>query len=652
MTRSVTFLCLGLFLVTIAVWLPNSVSLAQEGTAFLREMDERVATVEERQRLVATLPAQAEQLRNAGDLENAAGLLNRAGRFQKRLHRPQEALTTFQHALSLVKYSPDSPSYIESLNGSAAVFTQLSKCEEALESLGKALSGSESSGNIAGKAEALLIQSDCQNHTDHALALKTAQKSLALWQSLNHKWGSAKTYSAIGYYQFAQNDLNEASRSHNAALDLWRELNTPAEQGEALINLAFIEYRRGAWQSSLTLLTQAQGLTDEKAEPFRMGQITGGMAEAFIETGLPEIGLKKAELATEYFRLAESPRAGVVMSWVTGRAHLLSGNYAEAISTLQHGLSNGKLLKESVMVGLCNEFLGRTYSELNEFSTALSHYQAALEQYRSVSNPMEAARTQALIGQVYQRQGKIEMARKEYQTALQTFRRLSDHLNESATLYALGSLELKQNNLDLAEDYLQESIDVTENIRRDSTSNDLAAAFSATVHERYESLVDCLMRKHESDPTRGLAVRAFETSELSRARSLSELLRATQTNLIAGLDPQLAAEEKSLRQSLRVKEDEKVGLLGRHYQAAELTALEQEIQQLEARYQQVTDAIRAQHPSFKQLDRPSPLDLREIQQQIVGDAETVLLEYILGKDRSYVWAVTRDGFASYNLPGR
>src|SRR5206468_4795583 len=43
-----------------------------------------------------------------------------------------------------------------------------------------------------------------------------------------------------------------------------------------------------------------------------------------------------------------------------------------------------------------------------------------------------------------------------------------------------------------------------------------------------------------------------------------------------------------------------------------------------------------------------PLKLKEIQQQL--DADTLLLEYALGEDRSYLWAITKDSLMSYELP--
>jgi CHAT domain-containing protein len=625
---------------------------AQDEDVLSREGDESATTTEVRQRALTTLLDAARRLRDTGESLKAARCMNRAGRLQLRLNQPQDALATYRDALEITKPAPDPATNIDSLNGLGAAYSLLSKCDEAQTHLRRAIKLSEQTGYVAGKAEALLTLSECQNYGDHALALRTAEESLALSKSINNRSAIARAYSAVGHYQLAQNNLEEATQSHEAALSLWRELKLANEEAEALIHLGFIEYRKGAWQACLSFLTQAQALVDEQSEPFKMGQIIAGMAEAFIESGLPEIGLVKLQQALEYYRRTQSPRAVIIISWDIGKTYYLLGNYTQALADLQQALASAEAIKEPAMVAMCHDFLGRTYADMNEPEIALPHFQTALSLYTKVGDSMEAARTRALIGQVYQQQEKFDTAGEYYQSALKTFRALSDHVNESATLYALGRLELQQNNLALAEDYLRQSLDVTENIRRVSTSSDLTAAFSATVHERYESYIDCLMRKHEAQPTGGFDIRAFEISELARARSLAELLRATQTNLAPGVDPQLAEQEKSLRQALRVKENDKVALLGRGYQREELVALETELERLETQYKQVTEAIRARYPSYGQMNQPVAWDLRQIQEQIVGDDQTVLLEYSLGAEMSYVWAVTRDSITSYELPAQ
>ena len=46
-----------------------------------------------------------------------------------------------------------------------------------------------------------------------------------------------------------------------------------------------------------------------------------------------------------------------------------------------------------------------------------------------------------------------------------------------------------------------------------------------------------------------------------------------------------------------------------------------------------------------------PSNLKDIQARVMDD-DSVLLEYMLGEERSYVWAVTRTEITSYELPAR
>ena len=616
------------------------------------EDDYRVTRVDERRHAVAELRKTAHELRASGHVIEAVRTLNRVGRFQIRMYVADEAIQTFQQALQLLEQQPDVQAKVDSLNGLASSYDNLSKCDLAEPSANTAIALSTQTNYLAGKAEALLTLSHCQNHRDHALAMKSAQESLGLWLSLDRKRGIAEAHLAIGEYQMAQNDLLESGKSLQTALSIYRELGAIDQQATILIHLGFLEYRNGAWQDALGFYTNAQSLIDQKSEPYRMAQITGGLGEAFLESGLPEVALAKFREGLNYFQLSKAQRGVRAMIWSIGRAQYMSGNYRDALESLQKARLDAASANDPALTAFCDDFLGRVYYALNDYAAALSHFQAALEGYEKAGNRMERARTLALMGQVYEGQGALDKAWKNYETAIKMFRALADRVNESATLYAMGSLKLRENDLNTAESYLQQSIDVTENIRRVSRSNDLAVAFSASVHDRYEAYIECLMRKHYANPTEGLDVRAFEMSELARGRSLAELLRNTQTNLVPGLDLQLAEQENSLRRSLRVKEDYRVTLLGRSYKKEDLDSVETELARLESEYQQVTASIRAKYPAYEQITRPTVWTLPQIQKRVVADDQTLLLEYSLGARRSYVWAVSPTEFSSYELPGR
>jgi len=627
---------------------PGNSDVAQSARQLAIEADDNASTLSARQEALQKLEDAARIFLSVDDKVEAARVLTRAGRLQQALNDPHKAIESHQRALDLVPSGSTPEVRVDALNGLAAAYLVLQKKPEAEERLRQALELIEQSAYVPGKAEALLTLSDVQNYDNHAIALTTAQSALAAWESLGDQRGLARTHSQIARCYLAQNMLFESAQQYQLALQLWQAANNQLEMASVLINLSIIEFRKGDWQNSISFLSQAQRFVEDKDEPEKAGQIAAGLADAFNESGLPENGVSHYQRALEYYRLTKDPHLINYAVWGLGTTYYLLGDYPAALNQFNQALLD--VDKNSLEAAQSYECIGMVYLKTGEYDDASRYLQSALAIYEKAVNPMEAARVQGLMGHVYYEQGQLERGRKIYLQSLATFRRISDRVNEAAVCYELGRLELKSGNYDAAEEFLRRSIEATEDVRRAPTSSDLTAAFSATVHQRYQGYIECLMRKHQAQPQQGLDVQAFETNELSQARSLRELLRMTQTNLIAGLDPQLAEREQALRQSLRVKEDSKVALLARTYKKEDLDELESELARLDGEYKQINDTIRTRYPSYERITRPTTLSLQQIQEQVVADAQTVLLEYSLGSEHSYVWAVTRNDIQSYELP--
>jgi CHAT domain-containing protein/tetratricopeptide (TPR) repeat protein len=79
--------------------------------------------------------------------------------------------------------------------------------------------------------------------------------------------------------------------------------------------------------------------------------------------------------------------------------------------------------------------------------------------------------------------------------------------------------------------------------------------------------------------------------------------------------------------------------------------LEQQISQVLEQYKTVQEQIRADNPEYAEITQPRALTVRDIQTQILDD-ETLLLEYWLGEERSYLWLVSKTEVKTYELPGR
>ena len=604
----------------------------------------------DRQAALTKLQESAQLFLNAGENIEAARVLNRVGRLQLLLNSPQDAINSHNQALDLLKNAPSVEVEVDNLNGLAAsyIYTDRTRVDE-YANRSRALS--EQAGYTRGQAQALLTLSGRQNYEDHRLSLRTAEASLALWTNLSDKEGMARAHEQIGTCYLAQNMLSEATENFEKQLQLWRELGNSAAQAGALINLGFIDYRKAEWQNGLSRYWQAQLLINESDDPERVGQIVTGLGEVFTAHGQYEKGLVYFNRALEIFRSIQDSHSIWYLSWAIGDNYYLQQKYTEALSHFEGSL--GGIDVDGFEAAASKEGIGRVQLAMGEYSAARQAFEFARDVYLRSSNWAEAARAEALLGQVLEYQGQLAGAQQNYQNALKTFERLSDPVNAAAVYYALGRVALRRTDFDSAEGYLSRSLQITESMHRVSESRDLTMAFSASVHDRYQAYIECLMGRHQATPALGLDVQAFETSEAARARSLAEFLRATNSNFAPGLDPELAQREKSLRQSLRQRAEYRTRLLSsKTSDTEELKAVESDISRLEADYNQVIATIHTRYPEYEKIIRPVNWNLRRIQQEVVANDDTVLLEYSLGNTKSYAWAITRNAIKTFELPGQ
>lgn len=504
------------------------------------------------------------------------------------------------------------------------------------------------------RAHKLLDLSLIQNRDDHPRAIQTAQEALALFQSVNDLDGIATAYGLIGQYHYAQNALDESARYYDLALQAWRKLSNLGGQARTLIMFGYIDARKGEWLNAVSYLTQAHNLLDEGSDPTQMAQIASGLGYVFNESGLPESGLAQYQRAMEYYRQAKHDRYYNRSVMQIGYTYFLLGNSPAALTHLQQAITNFQASPEPTNVKLdiaeCHEYLGRVYISTGQYELALEHLQPIPAIYKKSGNPREVAQVEGMLGQIYQHQGSVSRARKSYLEASRIFREINDRVNDASVRFALGRLELNSGNYEAAERYLKDSIENTEHIRSDLKTRVFAAAFSASVHERYEAYIECLMRRHESKPSKGLEVIAFEASELARARSLSELLRDTQTTVLVGVDPQLAQKEKTLRHAIRTTVDQTVSLLATNYKKEDLDKLEGSLTRLREQHKRITAKLRQLNPDYDKFEEPASYSLQQIQNVVIEDDQTVLLEYLLGQNASYVWAITRNSVEVFTLP--
>jgi CHAT domain-containing protein len=293
-------------------------------------------------------------------------------------------------------------------------------------------------------------------------------------------------------------------------------------------------------------------------------------------------------------------------------------------------------------------YIGNAYDSLGDFDQALTNYKAALALNRLSGDPREEAYTLSDMGEVLWKKGEQVKAIEHYTEALALSRKVNDLRAASLALYKIARAERDRGNLDVARARIEEALVVSDKFRANVAAQEMRATYFATVHEHYEFYVDLLMRLHQQRPSEKFDVSAFEANERGHARSLLETLKEYGTDIRQGVDEKLLQRELDLQRRLRAKTERRIQLA---VAKAPVEELDKELSDLSTELQQVQGQIRATSPRYAALVQPSPLTLREIQQQVV-DADTALLAYALGEERSYVWLVTADSMKSFELPAR
>ncbi|HAA32116.1 MAG TPA: hypothetical protein DCE56_35960, partial [Cyanobacteria bacterium UBA8553] len=295
--------------------------------------------------------------------------------------------------------------------------------------------------------------------------------------------------------------------------------------------------------------------------------------------------------------------------------------------------------------------IGQVYSALGEKQKALDYYNQSLPVSRAVGDRAQEAVTLNNIGRVYDALGEKQKALDYYNQSLPLSRAVGDRVQEAVTLGNIALFERNRGNLNSALTQIEAALNIFEDLRTKIDNQQLRASYFATVQGYYKIKIDLLMQLHKTNPSKGYDAQALQTSERARARSLLELLTEAHANIRQGVEPKLLEQERTIQQQLDAAEQRRVQLLSGQYTDKQLADIKQQLESLNTQLEQLQKQIAKNNPRYANLKYPQPLTLQQIQSTVLDD-DTLLLQYSLGEERSYLWAVTKTSITSYELPKR
>ncbi len=445
-------------------------------------------------------------------------------------------------------------------------------------------------------------------------------------------------------------ELPAAVETLSQALQRARETRDRRGEASALQNLARVEQSLGETHRAIDRYQQILPIWRELGNDIQLAQTQMSLADAYALLDHHQDALNLLGDAEAIFRRLDNRHRLAHVLALTGWVHHLRGQPENAITPLRNALELYRGLGNRDGETAALDRLGTVLREIGNFAGALDAYRQSLRLAEAAGSPKDAANTTLNIGCLYQEWGRPTDAGTHLADARERLRAIDDPKGRSHVEYCQARLEKQQGNLDAALEALEKALAIVDELR-DAARRHGARYRPIWLWQDYAELhLELLMAQYRATSEERFAVRAFETSDLARARNLFELVLESRVGVRTTAPQALLDAERDVQRRLNAARQEQRALVVGEAPLPKRAAAERRLGELALELEQTRQRIRAADPRFAELAAPRPISLESLQTTL--SPGTVLLSYALGEDRSYLFAVSPKSFRSWPLAPR
>jgi CHAT domain-containing protein/tetratricopeptide (TPR) repeat protein len=558
----------------------------------------------------------------------------------------------FQQALAIQqKLAPGSLSLAKSLNGLGNVAHSRGDLEKAEDYYRQAYTIRQklAPGSLDVAASLNNLGNVARTRGDLDNAREFFRRALEIREKLSP--GSldvAAAFNNLGLVAWDRGDLAEATRCHSQALAIQQELAPDSlEVARSLNNLGIVSSDVGDLVHAEDYALRALAIREKLAPDSlvvattlnNLGNIAeqrGDLAEAeWYSSRALAIVQKQAPgslaLAIDFNNLADIMRE--------------SGDLEKAEDYLNQSLAiKQKLGPDSLNFAFTLADLGGVSQSRGDLKKAEECYRRALEiEQRLAPGTLFVASSFNNLAGLFMERGDLVQAESYYRQAGAIEEKLAPESKAHAEVLAsLAGIMLRKGQSDGAASLLDQALTALESQTAHlGGSEDVRSNFRAKYLGYYRDYVDLLIRQKQPEL-------AFQVLERSRARTLLEMLNEAHVDVHKGVEAGLLQRKRSLAGDLSAKYNRRIELLSGKHSDEQIATVNQEIERLVAQHKDVEERIVASSPDYAALTQPRLLGVKEIEQLL--DDDSLLLEYSLGAEHSYVFALTTNSLEVFPLP--
>ncbi len=452
--------------------------------------------------------------------------------------------------------------------------------------------------------------------------------------------------------------ISQGSGRYSEALDYYRQALNLAEWtgdreeiAETLHNIGTIHWRWSEWRPALDFLGRALELRRVLGSRLREAQTLSAIGRVHQALGDAEEATRIYQQSLSLLRIAGARDEQVEVLTHLGEI-FASDDSRRALEFVNSALELSRQTGSRSRQAGIRLALSRIYSSTGSVRQAQSQLEEALTVSRALEQQGTAATVLLRLGSLYGARGDSDRALATLLLAARRLQELGDPLRHIEAQFEIARVERRQGRLAAAAERLDKVLEGVESLRAGAVHPAHRASFLASRQSYYESYVDLLMALAARQPAGDWAAGAWAAAERGRARGLLDALHQAEAGAWRHDVPgDLPAALNLASRQLNDRQRHRLSLLDQRASAERLAEVEAEISDLVQRHRELDAEARARSPRYAALTPPKPVDLGVLQRRVL-DEETLLLEYALGTERSFLWAVTATSFEAFELPRR
>ena len=446
-------------------------------------------------------------------------------------------------------------------------------------------------------------------------------------------------------------NLQRAIDEFQHALNLWREVKDRYEESVALYGLALTYRESTDYQKSVSTSLEGLSIIRQLGDPHVEAALLTALGWAYIYLGDAQQAFDNFSRALTLRHVNGDKHGEALTLYGIGWFYALTDKNEKALEVFDQTLSLRRELNARTGEALTRVGIAKVLHRLGKNNESVAHLTEAVQVLRDSKSTNGLAEALSIFGWVEYARKHYESAINYFHEALPLWQKLEDRTGEATTRYGIARAKTRLGNLSDAQQHMQVALAYIEAMRARGENQKLRTSYFSLVQDYYEFAIDLLMRLHAESPGQGYANEAFRVSERSRNRNLLDLLNEARVDIRQGVDPSLLERERLLQLQFDEAAEKKRTSLASKVPPEDGALIAQEVSNLSARLDEVQAQIRKVSPHYALLTQARPVSANDVQQSML-DNDTMLLEYALGSERSYLWALTKEELLSYELPRR